>query len=95
MFREKTETNADGQERNDDRMKRLPEAKCNCLEAIYRLQKEQRGGPGLYDPGLSRDRGSYGVGDAGWTGGCRFDRAERVWNGGSDSGGKADREEAV
>lgn len=24
-------------------MKRLPEAKCNCLEAIYRLQKEQRG----------------------------------------------------
>ena len=43
MFREKTETNADGQERNDDRMKRLPEAKCNCLEAIYRLQKEQRG----------------------------------------------------
>ena len=43
VFREKTETNADGQERNDDRMKRLPEAKCNCLEAIYRLQKEQRG----------------------------------------------------
>lgn len=24
-------------------MKRLPEAKCNCLEAVYRLQKEQRG----------------------------------------------------
>lgn len=24
-------------------MKRLPEAKCNCLEAIYRLQKEQPG----------------------------------------------------
>ena len=43
MFREKTETNADGLERNDDRMKRFPEAKCNCLEAIYRLQKEQRG----------------------------------------------------
>ena len=43
MFREKSETNADGQERNDDRMKRLPEAKCNCLEPIYRLQKEQRG----------------------------------------------------
>ena len=24
-------------------MKRLPEAKCNCLEVVYRLQKEQRG----------------------------------------------------
>ena len=24
-------------------MKRLPEAKCNCLEAVYRLQKDQRG----------------------------------------------------
>ena len=89
MFREKTETNADGQERNDDRMKRLPEAKCNCLEAIYRLQKEQRGAR------VCTIRDYLGVGDAGWTGGCRFDRAERVRNGGSDSGGKADREEAV
>ena len=43
VCRKKTDIYADGQERNEAKMKRLPEAKCNCLEAVYRLQKEQRG----------------------------------------------------